>query len=139
MAQIWCCCGCGVGWQLQLGLTPSLGTSICFRCPPPKKKKKKKSCLLCYAWYLKYSFYLYSLEPCHTYNCSYLFERLIVLVVVFLFWFFCLFRATSTACGGSQNRGLIGATAAGLRHNHSNLGSEPSLQPTPQPMATLDP
>ena len=28
---------------------------------------------------------------------------------------------------------LIGATAAGLRHSHSNEGSEPHLQPTPQP------
>ena len=26
------CCGCGVGWQLQLSdSTPSLGTSICHR------------------------------------------------------------------------------------------------------------
>uniref|UniRef100_A0A8D0ZYX3 RNA-directed DNA polymerase n=1 Tax=Sus scrofa TaxID=9823 RepID=A0A8D0ZYX3_PIG len=34
MAQIWCCCGCGVGQQL--------GTSICHRRSPKKTKKKKK-------------------------------------------------------------------------------------------------
>ena len=28
-AQIQCCCGYGVGWQLQLQLTPSLQTSVC--------------------------------------------------------------------------------------------------------------
>ena len=43
------------------------------------------------------------------------------------------------AHGGSQARGGIGATAAGLRHSHSNAGSEPLLQPTPQFTATLDP
>ena len=35
--------------------------------------------------------------------------------------------------------GLIGATSAGLHHSHSNAGSEPRLQPTPQLMATPDP
>ena len=41
--------------------------------------------------------------------------------------------------GGSQARGRIGAVAAGLRHSHSNLGSEPLLRPTPQLTATPDP
>ena len=36
------------------------------------------------------------------------------------------------ARGGSQARGLIGAIAVGLHHSHSNEGSEPCLQPTPQ-------
>ena len=40
------------------------------------------------------------------------------------------------AYGSSQARGRIGAVAAGLRHSHSNARSEPSLQPTPQLMAT---
>ena len=46
-----------------------------------------------------------------------------------------------TAYGGSQARGWIGAIAAGLRHSHShsNLGSKPYLQTTPQLMATPDP
>ena len=40
-------------------------------------------------------------------------------VCVSFFFCFCLFRAEPTACGGSQARGLIGATAAGLHHSHS--------------------
>jgi len=43
------------------------------------------------------------------------------------------------AYGGSQARGRIGAVATGLRQSHSNTGSEPCLQPTPQLTATLDP
>ena len=43
------------------------------------------------------------------------------------FFFFFLFRAALVACGGSQARGLIGATAASLHNSHSNMGSEPSL------------
>ena len=50
---------------------------------------------------------------------------------------FLLFRAARAAYGGSQARGRIGAVAAGLRH--SNAGSEPRLQPTPQLTATPDP
>ena len=42
------------------------------------------------------------------------------------------------AYGGSQARGLIGAVASGLHHSHSNAGSEPHLQPTPQLTAMLD-
>ena len=54
-----------------------------------------------------------------------------------MYLFFCLFvfglfRAGPVAHGGSQARGQIGATAEGLRHSHSNAGSEPSLPPTPQ-------
>ena len=52
---------------------------------------------------------------------------------------FRLFRATLTAHGGSQARGLIGATVASLHHSHSNEGSEPSLRPTPQLRETPDP
>ena len=43
------------------------------------------------------------------------------------------FRAITTADGGSQARGQIGA------QRHSNAGSEPHLQLTPQLTATLDP
>ena len=42
---------------------------------------------------------------------------------------FLLFRAAPTAYGGSQARGLIGTTAAGLHHSHA--GSELLLRPTP--------
>ena len=51
----------------------------------------------------------------------------------------CVFRATAVAHGGSQARGLIGAVAASLHHSHSNEGSEPRLQSTPQLTATMDP
>ena len=66
-----------------------------------------------------------------------------VVFYFFIFYFlFCLFafsRAAPTAYGGSQARGLLGAVAAGLHHSHSNLGSEPCLQPTQQLPAMLDP
>ena len=55
------------------------------------------------------------------------------------FFAFCLLRATLTAYGGFQARGLIGAVAAGLHHSHSNAGSKLRLQPTPQLMARPDP
>ena len=41
------------------------------------------------------------------------------------------------AYGDSQARGQIGAVVADL--HHSNARSEPSLEPTPQLMAALDP
>ena len=43
------------------------------------------------------------------------------------------------AHGGSQARGQIGATAAGLHHSHSNAGSELCLLSTPQLTAMLAP
>ena len=51
------------------------------------------------------------------------------------------FRATPIACGISQARGQIGATAASLHynHSHSNVESELCLRPTPQLTAMLDP
>ena len=51
----------------------------------------------------------------------------------------CYFRATCEVYGGAQARGLIGAIAAGLRHSHSNMGSELFLRPTPQLTAMPDP
>ena len=43
------------------------------------------------------------------------------------------------AYGGSQARGLIGATPATLRHSHSNARSELHLRPIPQLTAMPDP
>ena len=62
----------------------------------------------------------------------------------FSLFFVCLFvcfyfRAVSVAYGGSQARALIGATAAGLHHSHSNEGYESCLRPIPQLTAMLDP
>ena len=58
---------------------------------------------------------------------------------VCLFVCYLLSRATSAAYRGSQTRGPIRATAAGLCHSHSNVRFKPPLQPTPQLMAVLDP
>ena len=63
----------------------------------------------------------------------------IIFIFIFTFYFFCFFRAAPVAYGGSQAKGLIGAIATGLRHSHSNAGSEPCLQPTPQLTAMPDP
>ena len=60
-----------------------------------------------------------------------------VFFVLILVWF-CLFRSTRTACGGSQARGQIGAVATSLHHSHSNMGSKPYLRPTPQCTAMPD-
>ena len=53
--------------------------------------------------------------------------------------FFSPSRAAPAAYGDSQARSLIRAVAASLHHSHSNMGSEPHLQPTPQFTATPDP
>ena len=53
--------------------------------------------------------------------------------------FFVFSRAAPAAYGDSQARGPVGAVAAGLHHSHSNVGSQPRLQPTPQLTATPDP
>ena len=60
-------------------------------------------------------------------------------VFCFLLFVLSFSRAALAAYGGSQARGLIGGVAAGLCQSHSNTGSEPRLQPTPQLTATLDP
>jgi len=52
---------------------------------------------------------------------------------------FFFFRAAPAAYGGSQARGRIRATAAGLSQSHSNARSKLHLKPTPQLMAMLDP
>ena len=66
-------------------------------------------------------------------------KMLACMVFLFLFSVFCHFRATLAAHGGSQARGRIGAAASGLHHSHSNVGSEPRLQPTAQLTAMSDP
>ena len=53
--------------------------------------------------------------------------------------FFLVFRVAPVAYAGSQARCRGGAIAVGLHHSHSNGGSEPCLQSTPQLMATPDP
>ena len=66
-------------------------------------------------------------------------ELFLFLFYFILFGLFAISWVAPAAYGGSQARGPIGAAAASLRQSHSSLGSEPSLQPTPQLTATLDP
>ena len=63
----------------------------------------------------------------------------ILFIFIIIVLSFCHYRGAFAAYGGSQARGLIGAVAASLRQSHSNVGSEPRLQPTPQLTATPDP
>ena len=42
MAQIQCCCDCGVDFSSSSDLTPTLGTSICCRCRHKKEKRQKQ-------------------------------------------------------------------------------------------------
>ena len=79
---------------------------------------------------------------CHPLFLSVLFYPTFFLVSLLNFFFFLVFFAMSWAApvayGGSWARGQIGAVATGLHQSHSNAGSEPRLQPTPQLMATPD-
>ena len=61
-----------------------------------------------------------------------------VFFFVFLVFFFAVSWATPAAYGSSQARGRIGAVASGLHQSHSNVGSEPCLQLTPQLTAMPD-
>ena len=59
--------------------------------------------------------------------------------ISFIFILFWSFEAAPLAYGGSQARGLIRATAAGLRQSHNTTRSEPHLRPTPELTVMLDP
>ena len=58
---------------------------------------------------------------------------------LFIYLFIIFSRAAPVAYGDSQAKGLIRAVATGLYQSHSNEGSEPRLQPTPQLTAMPDP
>ena len=72
-------------------------------------------------------------EPAYSKSVA-LFRNLFSQPKTFLF-----FRAALAAHGGSQARGPIGTTAAGLHHSPSSSGSQLHLRPTPHLMATPDP
>ena len=55
------------------------------------------------------------------------------------YYYYFAFQGCTSAYGRSQARGRIGVAAASLHHSHSNAGSEPSLQLTPQLTAMLHP
>ena len=73
------------------------------------------------------------------YNTVPFLDLLKFFILIFFFFFFGLFRAIPMAYESSQARGQVRAVAAGLRHSHSNMGSKPHLQPTPQLTAVPDP
>ena len=62
-----------------------------------------------------------------------------IIIIIIIICLFAISWAAPMAYGGSQARGRIGAVAIGLHQSHSNEGSEPRLQPTPQLTAMLDP
>ena len=66
-------------------------------------------------------------------------ELLFFILFYFAFFFFLSLRAAPVAYGGFQARGPVRIVAAGLCQSHSNVGSEPYLQPIPQLMAILNP
>ena len=73
------------------------------------------------------------------YCFDYCFDNLVfALITSFFFCLFAFSRAAPTAYRDSQARGPIRTVAASLHQSHSNLGSEPRLQPTPQLTATPD-
>ena len=61
--------------------------------------------------------------------------------LTYLFGYVCLYflGPHQWAYRNSQARDGTGAAAAGLCHFHSQVGSEPCLQPTPQLRAMLGP
>ena len=91
--------------------------------------------------FLKWSWKYFLAKYFHIYNTYSFFSFLILGICSFSLFFFLSFsfsRAAPVAYGGSQGRGLIRAVATGLHQSHSNAGSEPRLQPTPQLTATPD-
>ena len=76
---------------------------------------------------------------CHLY----IFFGEVFIQISFPFFFFLVFLPflgpLPAAYGCSQARGVIGTVATSLRQSHSNMGSKPGLQPTPQLTATPDP
>ena len=59
--------------------------------------------------------------------------------IQYTFFSYFLFSTAFIAYGSTQARGQIRAAAAGLYHNHSNVGSKPRLRPIPQLMLMPDP
>ena len=67
---------------------------------------------------------LRNVKYCHLYIKIIALLFVILILIKYNFFVFGLFRAAPAPYGDSQATGLIGAIAAGLRHSHSNVGSE---------------
>ena len=72
-------------------------------------------------------------------SCYLLKYILFYFIIIIIFCLFAFSRATPAAYGGCQARGLIGTVVTSLSQSHSNVGSEPLLQPTPQLTVAPDP
>ena len=84
-----------------------------------------------------FSLFCYILKSNNAYWIA-VYLKIFYFFIFLVFVFFAMSWTAPTAYGGSQARGQIGAAASSLHQSHSNAGSQPSLQPTPQLMATLD-
>ena len=97
--------------------------------------------LPCFYFHFNLSYYLNL--GLQTYIYMYIYIYILFVLFCFLFfWFFLVFLPFLGPLPqhvGSQARGLIGAVATDLCQSHGNVGSEPSLRPTPQLMAKPDP
>ena len=126
----------GVGWELQLPAhttataTPDPSHICGLHCSfwhcqilNPLSEASEQTCILmdpsqvCYCW--------------ATIGTPW-FVYFIIFQNLFVFYFFCLFRAAPVAYGSSQTGGPIGAVAAGPHHTHSNATSKLCLLPPPQ-------
>ena len=122
-----CCRSRSVDCNCDLHLIPGLGTPCAVGQPKkyflPKKNKTKTT--------QKREYCQLSLKK-------------VLLGAFLVLGFVCvgvsaIVSATGVVHGSSQARGHIGATAAGLHHRHSHVGSELCLRPIPQLLATPDP
>ena len=97
-------------------------------------------CPLPRTWFCKIALWISSLMlSSHCFKLSPLWAYSWALVFLFCFVLFLLFRAIPAVYGSSLSKGRIRATAAGLCHSHSNVGSVHCLWPTPQLTAMPDP
>ena len=125
-SQIWCRSIVLQAGSCSSTLTPSPVTSICHTCSSKKKKKKMNGSLLSCLFVNHFKNLGRNLEflKAHWLKSLFRIQQRVECISIYLF---CLFRTTSMAYGGSQARGRIRATAAGLHHSHSNIRSKARL------------
>ena len=118
-------CHIGLLWRLS---------KLMFKAVRPLSVHSKCSINGSCCCYHYYYYYYY----CHNYLSGLVFvfisgDKASKWCILFFFFFgFCPFRATPAVHGGSQARGLIRATAAGLCWSHRNARSELHLPSTPK-------
>ena len=119
MAQIWHCCGCAIGRQLQVQWTPSLGTSICHR-NGPKKKNKKVSILVCRNIHFPLPHLPECPSPVHAYQIhGYIFEWFFSLLFLRPWW--------SKSERYSENWSSTRIKTGRINHLHENANQNASF------------